>query len=350
MRNLTRVVTMFSVAALIGAAMPVFAESAPVYDADSLPQQFEGGPADQAQDLPPPPPPGQEGAFVPTQSAPSDAGMGVSSSLSMEQRMGRVEQIVNNMLSNGLSTRMDSLQDQVQALRGQVEQLTHDLQLAQNQLKTMYAVMDNMDKRLAQPVADKPVAAAAPEQPSDATVATADNTAAPTVITPKPMRKIRPAKPPVAAPAVTTTVAAVAAKPKSTDNQPNVAEEQQIYQTAYNQIKAKKYEDAVSTLQGMLKKYPSGQFASNAHYWLGELFGLMGKSDQALTEFSTVLATYPDSPRLSDAQLKVGLIYASQSKWTDAKNAFRKVINHYPGTSSARLAAEHLKQIKQAGN
>ena len=61
-----------------------------------------------------------------------------------------------------------------------------------------------------------------------------------------------------------------------------MAEEQQIYQTAYNLIKAKKYNEAVTALQKMLQKYPSGQFASNAHYWLGELYGLMGKNDQAL--------------------------------------------------------------------
>jgi len=132
--------------------------------------------------------------------------------------------------------------------------------------------------------------------------------------------------------------------------QPNVAEEQQIYQTAYNLIKLKKYGEAVNTLQSMLKRYPSGQFASNAHYWLGELYGVMGKNDQALSEFATVVKTYPDSPRVSDAQLKVGLIYATQLKWSDAKLAFKTVINRYPGTTSSRLAAEQIKQIKQAGH
>ena len=97
----------------------------------------------------------------------------------------------------------------------------------------------------------------------------------------------------------------------------------------------------------MLKKYPSGQFAANAHYWLGELYGLMGKNDQAVTEFGAVVQNYPDSPRVSDAQLKVGLIYAAQFKWSDAKSSFKKVINRYPGTASARLAAEQLKQIKK---
>jgi TolA-binding protein len=48
--------------------------------------------------------------------------------------------------------------------------------------------------------------------------------------------------------------------------------------------------------------------------------------------------------------LKLGLIYAAQLKWSDAKGAFKKVINHYPGTSSAHLASEQLKQIKQSGH
>jgi TolA-binding protein len=48
--------------------------------------------------------------------------------------------------------------------------------------------------------------------------------------------------------------------------------------------------------------------------------------------------------------LKLGLILAGQFKWTDAKSTFKKVINHYPGTASARLAAEQLRQIKEAGH
>jgi len=120
--------------------------------------------------------------------------------------------------------------------------------------------------------------------------------------------------------------------------------------TAYNLIKAKKYNEAVAALQKMLQKYPSGQFAANAHYWLGELYGLMGNSGQSAVEFSNIVKNYPDSPKVSDAQLKLGLIYAAAFKWRDAKSAFKKVINHYPGTASARLASEQLKQIKEAGH
>jgi tol-pal system protein YbgF len=331
MQNLSLIVKRASIVILMGITMPAFAESAPVYDADSLPPQFETvDPASADQDLPPPPPPGQEGAFIPRQQAPVSMD---GPPLTVDQRVKRVEQQLNNMQTSGASDRIDSLQNQVQNLRGQVEQLTHQIEQMQVQQKAMYS---DLDKRLAQSGAAKstttlPTASANNEAAAAASLAlkTAANNKAGKIVKPT---------------ATTPTPAA------GSDDQPNVAEELQIYQTAYNLIKAKKYEEAVNTLQGMLKKYPSGQFASNAHYWLGELYGLMGKNDQALTEFNTVLKTYPDSPRVSDAQLKVGLIYASQSKWSDAKASFKKVINRYPGSASARLAAEHLKQIKQAGS
>lgn len=319
MHTLIRSVCGIGMAALLGAASASYAESAPVYDADNMQQQFEAEPS--YQDLPPPPPPGQEGAYVPNQPAPAAGGV--------DQRLRRMEQQINNMQNGDTSPRIDSLQQQVQSLRGQVEQLTHQLQQLQEQVKTQYA---DIDKRLSQHGAVKSAApTAAMTQPD------ADSAA-------KPARKPVVKTPAANAPQQTADNAA------SADNQPNVAEEQQIYQTAYNLIKAKRYDDAVNTLQGMLKKYPSGQFASNAHYWLGELYGLMGKNDQALTEFNTVLRSYPDSPRVSDAQLKVGLIFAAQSKWADAKAAFKKVINRYPGSASARVATEHLKEIKSAGN
>lgn len=296
-------------------ALALHAEPAPVYDADSLAQSDDSSvEANQSDAV------GtgdQEGTFVPVQSGPPFAGVSeteATEGMSLEQRMHRAEQQISNMQSTDMAARMDSMQNQMQALRDQIEQLTHQLQQLQQ-------------KGVPVPAASQTKTAAT----------TADEEASKN-------HKNGASKVGKGA------TAEVAAAAKTNDNQPDVAEEQQIYQKAYSLIKAKKYSDAVDALQGMLKKYPSGQFASNAHYWLGELYGVMGKNDQALKEFGTVVSNYPDSPRISDAQLKVGIIYAAQLKWSAAKSAFHSVINHYPGTNSARLASEQLKQIKQAGH
>src|SRR5262245_57520593 len=142
MQNLTRVVKSIGIAMCISIAIPAFADPAPVYDADSM-QQDENFGSDQSQDLPPPPPPpGQEGAFVPSQpsqqaqdsqvqdsspapnqpspqaqySSPAPSQLAQQAqdspavpnqmlaqdssdapSMSIEQRMRRVEQQINNM-------------------------------------------------------------------------------------------------------------------------------------------------------------------------------------------------------------------------------------------------------------
>lgn len=341
-----------AVVLLSGIAMSALAEdAAPVYDVDNYPPQFDGVPdtgtsSSSQPDLQPElqsqsqpqsqPQPHQEMTVANEPSAPPPA------PLTLEQRMRRVEQQVNNT-QQSTAPKVEALQSQIQTLRGQVEELTHQLQQLQNQQRAMFT---DIDKRLNKSPANQ------------ATLASADTTSteSPVENTPTKETNVSFSKTPVKAAnvsssAVPLTKPTIAVPTKTaTDNQPNVAEEQQIYQTAYDLIKAKKYNDAIAALQKMLQKYPSGQFAANAHYWLGELYSLLSKNEQSVQEFSTVVRDYPESPKVADAQLKVGLIYAGQFKWTDAKSVFKKVINRYPGTSSARLASEQLKQIRLAGH
>lgn len=327
----------------ISALLPVFAESAPVYDVEAMQQPYEMA-AEQMQQAEEPMPPAaeqQENTFVPMQ-ADSPVNQPVtSSSGTAEQRLNRLEQQLRNIQSSQGTNRIETLQTQVQILRGQVEHMLEVLEQVQAQQSTL---VTDIDKRLAEQAAGKGATqVGVPPQLAANQAAESNHSSVNTVSSTKAAIKT-PAK--IEAAVSTTT----GATQETTASQPNVAEEQQIYQTAYNLIKNKKYNDAVNVLQSMLQKYPSGQFASNAHYWLGELYGLLGKNTQALAEFVTVVQSYPDSPRVSDAQLKVGLIYAAELKWSDAKASLKKVINRYPGTTSARLASEQLKQIKQAGH
>lgn len=341
------------------ASASVFAESAPVFDADMLQMQAENDM--QAPDKYPPAP--QDQNYVQnTQQAQIEIEQ-QPIRLSMDQRIQRIEQQLNNIQNGDSVNRVDSLQEQLSALRNQIEEMSHALDQMQNHQRSALAEMNKrINEQATQPVvvASARSDAANVNAVNSAVTSTANRIARNPSIVPAPSQPETPAvattKTMKAGPAVTDDTVPVVQPPSENQNvaenatQPNVAEEQQIYQTAYNLIKAKKYNDAVKALQGMLEKYPTGQFASNAHYWLGELYGLMGKNDQAMTEFAKVVRTYPDSPRVSDAQLKIGLILAAEFKWSEAKSAFREVINRYPGTASSRLAAEQIKQIKQAGH
>lgn len=360
-QNLTRLIL---VAMLSSVATVAFADdAAPVYDVDNYPAVFDGEPDDGS------------GAGTsatngsvttnPIAPAPSQSSYAPSQSLTTEQRISRAEAQISNLQSKDVSSKVETLQNEVQSLRGQVDQLNHQIQQLQNQQRAQYS---DLDKRISnnQSMSKKKDQTAVPDdtiQNDTLSPPPAGQTVAPVAATSKPKSKsmqatANPVKIKTKTKVVTQTTTETSTPPaqaasapvKSNDQQPNVAEEQQIYQTAYDLIKAKKYNEAINALQKMLQKYPSGQFAANAHYWLGELYGLLGKNDQSAVEFGAVVKNYPDSPKVADAQLKLGLIYAAQFKWSDAKLSFKKVINHYPGTASARLAAEQLKQIKEAGH
>jgi len=250
-----------------------------------------------------------------------------SSVLPGEQALNRLEHEIGASPQTEVNSRVNSMQTELQAMRNQVEQLHHQLQLLQTQQRLMY---QDVDKRLS-------VSAAATQEE-------------PAAKAPKPAGKTKAKTNNNNNNKTTGTHAKLGGQPVAPITAPNLAQEQQAYQTAYSLIKAKKYTDAIETLQKMLLKYPSGPFAANAHYWLGELYNLSGENAQAAAEFGSVVRNYAGSPRVADAQLKVGLIYATQARWADARSSFKKVVRQYPGSASARLAMEELKQLKIAGH
>ncbi len=235
-----------------------------------------------------------------------------------------------------LQNRINNMQGEIQNLRGQVEELMHQVQVLNSQQELMRG-----DVQPKQHANKNPVEPSISPVPRDL-----DEDAS--AVPPKQTAKTKP----LSEKNNTSARLVAAAKPvaKKTNSQPNDAEEQAAYQTAYNFIKAKKYDEAIGTLHKMLLKYPSGQFAANAHYWLGELYSLTGENTQAASEFNTVIKSFPTSTKVADSELKLGLIYASQLKWPEAKTTFKKVVAQYPGTATAQLANEQLKLLKQAGH
>lgn len=311
-----------AIAMLSSIAIVSFADDAPVYDVDNYP------PFDNQYAPPAPAAPAEtrQQTFQPVvenRNLEPQIYAPPSPPMNPDQRLARIEQQLNNLESSSIT---EQLQKEVQNLRAQVEELNHQLQVLQNQQRSMFADIDKQ-------VATKNNAKVSPNI-SD------NNDISDTPVPPKSNNAKSENK------KNNKSLAAITAKSAV---QPNAIEEQQIYQTAYDLIKTKKYNDAIATLQKMLQKYPSGQFAANAHYWLGELYGLVNKNDLSAAEFAIVVKQYPNSPKASDAHLKLGLIYVSQLKWPEAKTTFKKIMNRYPGSPTARLASEQLKQMKDLG-
>lgn len=129
--------------------------------------------------------------------------------------------------------------------------------------------------------------------------------------------------------------------------------EKNTYENAYNLVLNKRYSEAVTALKDFLKQYPKGQYAPNAHYWLGEVYSLQARStknpdllNKASTEFLAITTHFPNHQKAMDALLKLGIIEEDKGNKELAKEYLTNVKERYPGTSVARIASTHLQRLK----
>lgn len=233
-----------------------------------------------------------------------------------------------------LLAKVQGLQQEVQELRGQLEVQAHDLKLLQQQQLTFYKDIDARLQRSSSAVATtkkEPAAdlALAPSKPVPAPTPT------PTKLAPEPAREISmeksktPTPTPAASPAGRT----------------NPADEQISYMAAYELIKNKKYDDALSSMDAFVVKYPQGGYTANAQYWLGELYMVKHDYSQAIDHFDTVLRKFPSSSKAAASMLKIGYALAASGKTEEARKKLQQVVKTYPDTSTAQLASAKLETL-----
>lgn len=226
----------------------------------------------------------------------------------------------NNLTDNAkLIDKIQSLQQEIQELRGQLEVQAHDLKLLQQQQVAFYK---DLDARLSGNSSSK---LASSKPPIDLDVGSKDKIST-------------PAKKNDANAMVTTPVSAPVSRA-------NPADEQISYLAAYELIKNKRYDDAITAMNVFVQKYPKGGYTANAQYWLGELYLVKKDYSKSIEHFNTVLQQFPTSSKSAASMLKVGYAYAEQGNKQEAKKFLQQVVRAYPNTPTAQLASSKLRTI-----
>lgn len=125
----------------------------------------------------------------------------------------------------------------------------------------------------------------------------------------------------------------------------NPADEQLRYLAAYDMVKEKRFDEALSAMQSFVQRYPRGGYTANAHYWLGELFMVKKNYSQAITQFELVLTNFPSSSKSAACTLKIGYALAAAGKPSEARKRLQEVLKNYPDTPTAQLAAAKLQTM-----
>ncbi len=241
----------------------------------------------------------------------------------LEQRVQRIERMIESNAMMQLLESVKSLQREVRELRGEIEVQNHALEQLERRQRELYA---DTDRRL-QSVEGGAVAAAPPSTP-------------------------RPSAPPPQAPATgaapqRAAASPPAAQPRAASEAPSDAEiaERDAYQSAFKLLKNARYDAAADAFRAFLGRYPSGRYADNAQYWLGETFYGMRRYGDAAREFETLLGRYPESQKRPHAMLKLGYSQAELGDAGGARATLRALVDRYPDSTAAGLARKRMDRL-----
>jgi len=253
----------------------------------------------------------------------------ISSSLyaesSVEQRLGRLENLLSSQVLMEQSQRVEQIQQELTSLRGLLENQENQLSLIKQRQRNLY---QDIDRRL-NDLEIKGVGSSVP------------TAAANTVSSDELASSIAPPSSSIDAVATESTTA-----PLSLSNDKNG---KSAYTQAFNTLKEGRYKQAIVEFKAFQKSYPESAYAANAQYWLGETYSVSRDYKTSLDEFQKVVSGYPDSNKVEGALLKIGFTYYEMQDWASAKTALELVINKYPGTTVARKAKERLQRMKREG-
>ena len=238
--------------------------------------------------------------------APAPVSEATASESSIEQRLSRLEQMMQsrNLLQANLQQQLDLLQDEVSQLRGITEEHSYKLEKVLQRQRELYQEIEN-----------RVSAAYSQQQPSYDSQSGAMNSVPDTGMGAETM--------------------------VSSDLSENDA-----YDKAVKLImQDKRYDAAIPEFQAFVQQYPNSVYVPNAHYWLGQLLTIKGDLAGAKSHFETVVKQYADSNKRPDALLKLGTLEQQEGQLAKAKQLFNEVITQYPDSTAAKLATDRVSKL-----
>ncbi len=220
----------------------------------------------------------------------------------LEARLIRIERVVDNQSLIEMVNRVDQLQSEVQAVRGEIETLAFRSDNAAERQRDLYVDVDGRLQELE-------LARQQLEILTNELLVEEEE--------PVPVSPVLPGS------------------------------DQDNYQAAFNLLRDGGYEESAGAFNQFLAVFPSSPLADNAQYWLAETFYVQRQYMTALPAFQRVIDEFPSSSKLPDALLKIGFCNYELQQWTEARDALQRVVREFPATTAARLATQRLERILQ---
>jgi len=242
---------------------------------------------------------------------------------SVSERLAALERVVEARAAAQLAMQqqLDTLLTEVSELRGSTEEHSYKLEQILQQQRDIY---QEIDRRLG----------------GGAAGATSTQTTVPS----SQPTTIVPAGNPAAV--VAADEAAAAESAASTPQVPasSPLNEAQAYEQAINYVvKDRNYAAAIPAFEAFIQNYPSSEYTSTSHYWLGQLYYQKNEFAKAKTHYERVVKQFPNSSKVPDALLKLGLVADKQNDAAAAKKYYNQLVKSFPKSKAAATAKAKLE-------
>jgi len=221
-----------------------------------------------------------------------------------------LEQRLNEQKSQSvdLLSQIDRLNTEISKLRGQLEVNSHEIELAQQRQRDLYADLDGRLRKLES-------GAVASSKPAESA--------------------------PTPAPTTANVAAPVAAAPVA-----DSAAELKTYESALDLSKAGKHKDAIDAFEKFLDAYPSSKYAAPAQYWIGYSHFSQKNYKAAIASQQKLIKLYPDNHKVPDAMYNIANSQIQLSDIDSAKQTLREIVAKYPLSDAAPLAKKRLAVLE----
>lgn len=120
---------------------------------------------------------------------------------------------------------------------------------------------------------------------------------------------------------------------------------QDLYQQAMGDRNGGKLDLALQEFSDYLKYYGNTDLAPNAQFYIANIHYSQGAYEQAATEFDMVLEKYPENNKTREAMMYKGLSLVRAGHKTQGADEFREIIDRYPRTDQATQACSQLTSL-----
>jgi tol-pal system protein YbgF len=101
---------------------------------------------------------------------------------------------------------------------------------------------------------------------------------------------------------------------------------EELYNDAYSKLSTGDFKASRDAFKKFLELFPQTEYSDNAQFWIGESYYREKRYEEAIVEFEEVIKKYPQGNKLPDALLKQAFSFIALNDTNSAKLLLQKII------------------------